>query len=746
MRRQDYWVIGLLVAICLIFFWRLLTPNEADAVSFTTIDFTTLFTPWTSYSVERFHAGEFPLWNPYMYGGTSFIGDPQNVLFYPIRWLTIGALALAFDSDIANSDMLFALEIEMVGHVLLGTLFMYAFLRKHTLPSASLVGALIWGYGGYMTSYPPAQLPILETAIWIPLVLFGIDRIRDANNQINWNWVLLSGLFFGLSILAGHTQTSMLTGYLALSYIIYRLWGIRWPKVIWVIGIFGIVAIGLSAIQILPTAEFQMHTTRDNFSFEHKGTGFAWHEIGMALFPKTLGDWSPFYIGIISLGLVSIAIWRKKVGYWIGVSIVALLLAFGKRTMIYSTFYLLVPGFKFFRFQERAILILTVALSVMAAYGMDALQKLEWTIIQKRYLNLAWTALIIILGLFAAVFWVQRLDQPNSSIDYMGAQSAMFSFLLALGSLVIFAKLLQGKQQWQWAVVVLLVFDLFSVNMNIPFNYDRTPVDEKLIEPEYMEIIRDNTFAGQTVDGERGVGYSYGALYRVRDIFGTGPLRLQALEFYLYQLAPERRWDILGVQVVTSEKNDLPMPNNWLGQGTDERGTFYIYQIQNHRAFAMLYYDMEIVNSPQMAWKRVADPTLDLRKIVIVENDFDKQLTGESTDNNIGIVIFEPEYIELLAHTDQPAIASFALPYAPGWQAIVDGEEVEIIRTYGGMSGIYLEKGEHKIVLRYLPDSFVVGAIMTGLTLLSVLIAFFLLGYQKRHQPSQVEAEELATG
>lgn len=737
MKRTDYWIVLLLIALCGLFYWRLFTFNDADAISFTTIDITTQFTPWSSYAVERIHDGELPLWNPYMYGGTSFIADPQNVLFYPVRWLTIGWLA--FDSNIANSDILFALENEMVFHVFLGTLFMYAYLRRHTSPAASLCGALVWGFGGYMTSYPAAQLPILETAVWIPLILFSIDRIRGTDDIIRWRWVLVSGCVYGLSILAGHTQTSMLTGYFALSYIVYVLWGQHLRTVIPVIGLFALVAIGLSAIQILPTAEFQLQTTRTDFSIEHKGTGFAWHEIGMVLFPHVLGDWAPLYVGIITLGLVGVAIWRERVGYWVGVSVVAFVLAFGQRTVLYSLFYLLVPGFSFFRSQERAVVILTVAVSVMVAHGVNALLEREWGPVQRRYLLGGWSIFIIMLGLFTAIFWMQRPGKPADSIESLGAQSSMFSLLLALGSLFVFIQLLRRGRPAQWLVAALLIFDLFSINMNNPFNFDRVPVDQQLIEPEYIATIRDNTLAGQTVDGQRGIGFSNGALYRVRDIYGTGSLRLKAFEFYLYQLPPERRWELLGVQVVTSGEDDLPVPNTWLGQGRDELGEFYIYRIDNQRAFALLYYDSEQVSSPETAWDKVADPAFPLRETVILEEGLPQDLSREGT-GQINLLTFEPEYIELRAETDSPAVASFVLPYVTGWQATVDGEEVEALRTFGGLTGVYLDPGQHRIVLRYMPVTFIWGAAITGITLLGVIGAFVVMAYQSRRRRDQQPA------
>ncbi|MCI0714393.1 MAG: YfhO family protein [Chloroflexi bacterium] len=521
--------------------------------------------------------------------------------------------------------------------------------------------------------------------------------------------------------------------------LIYRLWGLRWSRILLVLFIFAIIGVGLSAIQTLPTAEYQMQTTRADFSIDHKGSGFQFHELGMILFPRILGDWAPLYIGIISLALVGLALWRGGEGFWVGTAMVSLLLAFGQRTVVYSIFYVFVPGFTFFRFQERAVVMLTAAMAVLAARGAQLLLDAAWDVRSKRYVIVGWAGLVVVCGIFAGVFFVARLDRPGDSIENASAQSAMLAFGLSLASLLILWRMLQGDLRWGWAIAALLIFDLFSINMNNPFNFDPIPAHERIGEADYVSIIRDNVWNGQTVDGMRGIGNSYGTLYRVPDTFGNGPLRPKALEFYLYQLAPERRWELLGVQVVTSGEDDLPVPNQWIGAGQDGVGRFNIHRLTNPRAFALLYYDSERVSSPEAAWDKVADPAFPLRETVIVEDDLPDDLSGDGT-GQINLLTFEPEYIELQTETDSPAVASFALPYVTGWQATIDGEEVEVLRTFGGLTGIYLEPGQHRIVLRYIPDTFIVGAGITGVTLLGVIGVFIVMGYQSRRRRDQQPA------
>src|SRR5690606_19664237 len=121
----------------------------------------------------RFAAGEVPLWNPYNNGGLPFIADTQAAVFFPPRPATI---ALA---KLGRGWTCLSLELEMTARVLFYTLTMYLLVRRMTHGSngthtGALVAALVGGYGGYMTGYPPLQLALMEAGVWLPLAVLGI--------------------------------------------------------------------------------------------------------------------------------------------------------------------------------------------------------------------------------------------------------------------------------------------------------------------------------------------------------------------------------------------------------------------------------------------------------------------------------------------------------------------------------------------------------------------------------------------
>lgn len=779
MTKTDRIAVVLLVGLWGVFFWRLFTPTSADALSTTDGDFTGQFVSWLSYSAERFHAGELPLWNPYMYGGTPFLPDPQMAVFYPPRWLTIAYLSL--HQPPTNADLFRALQTEVTLHALLGTLLMYAFLRRLSGVGGSFMGAVLFGFGGYMTSYPLIQMPIGESVAWIPLILLGIHTAIQPDG-IRWRWVGIAGMAYTLCILAGHPQTYLLTGYLLTSYVVYRGWrvwkpatltdrqagskvdkvdnkadsktavptppaghhmpplstggkglgvrllsqwrrtglGVRlpthWRRVVFIMLVIGLISGGLSAIQLIPGLLYQGETTRTSFSFDHKGNGFEFHELLMVLFPRVLGPWTPLYVGIIALFLIGVAIWHRvdDWGYWLGIGGVACVLSFGKHAMLYNLFYLMAPGFTFFRSQERAVVVFTLAASVLLARGTEQLLHHNWSASERRRLFSVGWGLVVVCGVFAIVFQILRLTNP---LHHPSAQSTMLAFVLALISLGVVRWVSTTRPRYGLVVIgALLVFDLFTINMNNTFNYDPVPISKRLQATSAIQAMQATLDEGAKVDGLRGIGNSYGALWRLPDIYGDGPLRPKALEFYLWDLPASRRWELLAVQVVNSGDKELAVAAEPIAAGVDYQGLFSVYELSAPRPFAHLVYKADVVNGQGFARELTADPRYPLREQVVLERQPSGPLPDEPGIGQATLTRYDPEQIAVNTISDTPSILTLALPYVSGWSVQVDGKSVERLRTYGGLTGVYLTAGQHEVTLRYQPRGLKVGATISAMT------------------------------
>jgi uncharacterized membrane protein YfhO len=63
--------------------------------------------------------------------------------------------------------------------------------------------------------------------------------------------------------------------------------------------------------------------------------------------------------------------------------------------------------------------------------------------------------------------------------------------------------------------------------------------------------------------------------------------------------------------------------------------------------------------------------------------------------------------------------------YYPGWQATVDGHPAPIFEAYGFLRGVVVDRGRHRLEMRYRPHSVYWGAALTGIGLLAAALIGF---------------------
>lgn len=81
---------------------------------------------------------------------------------------------------------------------------------------------------------------------------------------------------------------------------------------------------------------------------------------------------------------------------------------------------------------------------------------------------------------------------------------------------------------------------------------------------------------------------------------------------------------------------------------------------------------------------------------------------------------------------EQPGLACLAIPCSDDWHATVDGEEAKILQANGMYMGVMIGEGPHTIVFRYRSRSFVLGVVISLVTLNVTLIALILQRRRRR--------------
>jgi len=379
-KREAWAACTALLLISLAVFWPWLFAGRALYWG----DMGVYFQPLLHFERVQLAHGTLPLWNPLVYCGTPFLGNPQTWPLYPATFLVPWLPASRF------------LTVSCVLHLALGGAFFWLFLRRGMLrlgPWPSLLGAAAFMLDGFVVT--KAQYPnMLQAVAWTPLILLLTERlIRKRNARA----ALGLGLALGLQLLAAHAQMTLYTLYLALILVVFRLWG--HDKHAWLQSAgWGIAALcvglGLSCGQWLPVVDARRLAVRQALSLARVNRlHLPWVELTNFVLPYRYGSplrgnyggagaaWeTACYAGTVTVVLAIAALVyclrvpgaRRETCFWLAVFAGSAWLATGMSGGLFPVVYALVPGMKLFHDPARFLLGTAIALPVLGALGLQA--------------------------------------------------------------------------------------------------------------------------------------------------------------------------------------------------------------------------------------------------------------------------------------------------------------------------------------------------------------------------------------
>ncbi len=329
---------------------------------------------------------QFPLWNPYIFGGLPFVDAIHGDIFYWTAWLR---LVLPIHTTMV---------LHYIVQIILAGFFTYLFLKSLGLrKKIAAIGGIAYAFTGWIVSMTFAGHSAKVTvASFLPFVLYFLN-IGIENKKIVY--FLLAGLGIGLGLLVPHVQ---LVYYLLMISFLFTIWKLffLWKdektfKEVLKLFVFFWIAVGvgflISAVQILPGYSYIPFSPRAGAG---RGYEFA---VSWSLPPLEIIDWiNPNFSGILEnywglnafkqhteyFGIIilffaiagMIMRWKNRnVRFFTLYTIFGLLMALGGHTPFYRIPYHLFPMIS--KFRAPALIFFTVSFSfvVLAAYGIGAI-------------------------------------------------------------------------------------------------------------------------------------------------------------------------------------------------------------------------------------------------------------------------------------------------------------------------------------------------------------------------------------
>ncbi|MBX7236098.1 MAG: YfhO family protein [Caldilineales bacterium] len=485
---RDLLAVMSLAAPILFVYGRVLFTNLVPASG----DFLSYYAPYWDYINDALRQGRLPLWNPLLFAGAPLLANPQTSLFYPLRWPF--ALLPAEQGLVVWAAL----------HAWLTGAFTYALARRagRVGRGAAWTAGLIFALNGWaagLLGHPNrwATLPWLPAALWL-------WELRPARPGWGWRWrrwLAANAVVWALALLAGHSQTfynqALIVAAWALAPVAGKMAVSRrhghfrssWRRhaaclleVVLPLAAIALLALGLTAIQLLPTLELA------GLSFRSGGLPYRDHaamslppwrlgfsllphfarDLGRALGTDAYGEWVGYVgwaglaLALVGLGAAGARRWRWQAGL---LALTGLLLSFGAYNPLDYLLYGLMPGWNLFRAPSRWLEATMLGMALLAGLGVHRLLG-EWRPAWPRPLRRRTQAAGLTLALGLASLAV--LTRPN-----LPTLAAWAGTLLLLGA--CFFLLAHGRR---WAVgllVAILLLELYGGSWALPVQHPTAP-------------------------------------------------------------------------------------------------------------------------------------------------------------------------------------------------------------------------------------------------------------------------------
>lgn len=176
--------------------------------------------------------------------------------------------------------------------------------------------------------------------------------------------------------------------------------------------------------------------------------------------------------------------------------------------------------------------------------------------------------------------------------------------------------------------------------------------------------------------------------------------------------------DMMGVSHVVIESIE-PLETDSL-QLVYENGYLKIYKNDSYFDKAFYVYDYEQLSGQEEIFKFLKEQE-DLSQKIAVESDekLSFQKDGRiGVQDEVEVIEYTDGTVTLACNSNKDGFLVLNDLYYPGWKVYVDGKEEKIYKTDYIFRSIYLKAGKHEVVFAYQPQSFYIGVLISGISIL----------------------------
>jgi len=719
-------------------------------------DTTVVELPARKLAVSLLKEGNFALWTDAYGNGQPFLANPKNAVFYPA---TLLYLVL---------PLFTAFKLYYLIHVVLGWLGLYRLCRSYALsPRAAFLGAALFSFSGmYLSSFEFYNH--IAALAWMPWILLLLNRgSRPGRSRF-----ALLAVLWALLILAGSPEVIVLTAILAAAQSFLEPG--EWKRRLLAAFLPFAAACLLAAVELAPSFEMLAQTGRESQSVD-------WPldllQLPNMTFPGVLGNdrepghhdywgWHLFdrhfplyyslYMGFGPLLLFLLALrgpWDRRRKVLAAACGLFFLLACGR----YSPFfflYRLTPFLASIRYPVKFFLGSVLCMSILAGLGFDeaAAGRAPGRKGTRALVFTAELALVLFLvfkGRILTLINALMVIEKDSSLRELGLSigAGLVILVVYAGLFFFLARARVRGAAAAWALIALAVLDPVyhnrSINPTVPGSfYTRPPIMDDLKPPLAVYRAEDSFLDRREKSGSnvRFLSYYRNTLYPLSamgdgvrylfnvDFYGIYPKRFGELVREAKKLPPDGRLKVLRYLGCDYYIGDSALFDRPTARRLEVEGfPVFVEKIGGGPARPHAAFSTVRAATPDEKLAAFTDARFDPLENVITEKDFALPGAGPAGEQGRAASIVAKEEVQgrglYSVDFPRPGIAVFPGNWARGWQARIDGRRSEVFEANLFAKGVQVPAGTHEIVLRYLPGSFVWGAVVSLISAAGLLAA-----------------------
>ncbi len=778
--QRDVLAAGILTLACAGYFWRILwggatmPADGGDLISF--------LYPTYRFAADSLRAGEWPLWNPHLYGGAPHVADIQAGFLYPAN-LFLFLVAPNFGAP--------AMSLLSVVHFWWAGLGMYAFVRS-----------LRWGEGGAEAAGRPAALAAgiafafsdpffvhfgnlnyIAVASWLPWVMTCLVRALDGRRAGTGGersplgglgWAAAGGLLLGVGTLAGHIQATLFIGLTTVLYGAFWLWfeareqgraGAATIRLLVILAVLAGVGLLIAAPVLLPTLQLTQYTARAGWRYQETvGYSLAPAQWIGFLVPGFFGrgpqlHWGLWprvevgYLGILPLVLAALAVLARRdrlVWTLAGVAAASFVLAMGIYSVPHGWLSLL-PGFDLLRAPARLVLVVDFSLAALAGLGLQVLMSPfgdgeAWKALSRLNAGLGWASKAVLAVVVPLTFAALLLAQDRDPAVYLRIGVAAIAIMLFVGFLLASWGLIAARRSGlaQPGTVAVLAIVLIFLDLASTGAYNDLSEQDPTVGFQHPGIIafldaQDGPFRiDARTDIEQLWQPNTALLVGLDDVWGlVNPSLLGYYERYWEGMGSRstRLYDFLNAAYLIGRK-DVELDWSKYELAFDGDPDLNVYRNREALPRAMIVHQAQVLAGPeaeQEAWLAVQAPGFDPASTVVIEGQGGKLPAASPAVGAEGARWIERgnQEIDLEVTVSAPGYLVLSEIWYPGWRAETerDGliESRPVLRANSAFRAVPLEQpGTYTVRLWFEPTGWRWGWVLAvaGLVMLGALVGW----------------------